>query len=635
MTTSSGTRLTEVRRRLAWYLHRARAMPLEELPFRVGEQVLRARGRKLVVAGAERDLGPRSDTSLSELILTWGHQPGVADFWEQQSEAVSGGEILVFGHAWAVTPDGTPDWEVDPITGFRWPQDYCFDVPLLPAAAEPVEVKYVWELGRLLYLLPVAADAVHRHDEEVSRLCRRHLRSWIEAHPPHRGVVWRSGIELAHRILVFVLVLEMTSSVSGRDPALEVLVGRAVAGHAAWIRRFPSRYSSANNHRVTELIGLLIAGTAYPQLAGADELERCWAELEAVTLRQFHSDGVPAEQATMYAFQVLEWLAVGLRLARRQGRQWSAGTRERIHRASGFLTAVTDGSGNAVRIGDDDDSRLLTAALPHKDLPRAALALVAGEVDVPVPTASRGLATFVDGGYTVWRSESAEEEILWVLDHAPLGMGHLAAHAHADTLAVFLHVGGRPVLVDAGTYLYHSGGDWRDQLRRTPEHNTLTVEGQDSSLIAGAFSWRRGHRAEGRLVSAAASAGQWSVEADHRGYVERFGVVHRRTLEGLTAHSFRLTDRLEGGRGELALRWSLLLAPGLSVTRTNDGWSVRSDSTDLLTLAIPREWRAAMREESAWYSPAFGRLDRTCRLALEGRLRGSSTLSVAIEVLAT
>lgn len=92
-----------------------------------------------------------------------------------------------------------------------------------------------------------------------------------------------------------------------------------------------------------------------------------------------------------------------------------------------------------------------------------------------MPQACPGLSAFADGGYSVWRSGSAAEEILWVLDHGPLGMGNLAAHAHANTLAVYLHVGGRPLFVDAGTYLYHSEGGWRDQVRRTAEHNTVAV----------------------------------------------------------------------------------------------------------------------------------------------------------------
>jgi hypothetical protein len=617
--------------RPAWYLHRLKAMPPEELPFRVSEQVQRALGRRPIDTSGLPVL-KRTDTCLAESILKWGRQPGVVAYWAEQTAAVSQGEIRVFGHRWATTSEGIPDWDVDPLTGYRWPQDYCFNVSLAPKTARPVEVKFVWELNRLIYLLPVAAHAASQSDDQARQLCRSHLKAWILTHPPRRGVQWRSGIELAIRVLVFVLVLEMTTSDPEADPALEAMVSCAVAEHADWIRRFPSRYSSANNHRVAELAGLLIAASAYPQIARADEVDRWWTELEAVVLLQFHADGVPAEQATMYALLVLEWVSICLHLARRQGRHLAAETRERISFAASFLGAVTDVGGNVVRFGDDDDSRLLTAARPHGDLPRAVLGLVAEGLGVPLPETCPGLWTFADGGYTVWRSGSAAGEILWVLDHGALGMGHLAAHAHADTLAVYLHVGGRPVFVDAGTYLYHSGGGWRDQLRRTVEHNTVAVGAQDSSVMAGPFNWRRGHRAEGRLLSVTSSSNGWSVEADHRGYDKRYGIVHRRFLEGLGPRSFRLRDCLEGGSAAVSFRWSLLVAPGLEVIPAAGGWLVREDETDLLMVAIPRQWRASVREESAWCSPAFGRIKATSRLVIEGDVDGTSLIEIGITV---
>lgn len=606
-------------------------MPAEEIPFRVGEQVQRTLGR-LSPDAAPPPAGNRVDTGLAELVLGWGRRAGVVDYWAEQATAVAQGDVTVFGRRCATTPGGIPDWDVDPMTGYRWPQNYCFDVRLTPGTSPPVEVKYVWELNRLVYLIPAAAHAASTGDEQVSQLCRAHLEDWIRTHPARRGVGWRSGIELAIRVLAIVTVLELTTTDPGAEPALEALAGRTVADHADWIRRFPSRYSSANNHRVAELAGLLIAASAYPDLAPAAEVDGWWTEFEATVLLQFHADGVPAEQATMYALLVLEWVAICLRLARREGREVSADVRERVASAAGFVVAVTDVGGHVVRFGDDDDSRLLTAALPHDDLPGAVLGLVAEGLGVPVPLARPGLFTYAEGGYTVWRAGTAADEVLWVLDHGVLGMGNLAAHAHADTLAVYLHLGGRPVLIDAGTYLYHSDGGWRDRLRRTEEHNTVAVGLQDSSVMVGPFNWRQGARAVGRLVTATSSAEQWCVEAEHHGYATRYGIVHRRFLRGFGSRSFRLSDCLEGGTAGLPFRWSLLVAPGLEVSTTASGWRVRADGTDLLEVSVPRRWNSLVDMEPAWCSPTFGSLEPTSRLMVVGDVAGTSSTNIDISI---
>jgi hypothetical protein len=617
-------------------------MPARELPHRVAEQAARLTGR-LPRAARPGPAGTRVTCGLGELVLGWRGEPGVAAFWREQAADVGAGVVRVFDQVWPVAADGTPDWDLDPRTGYRWPADYCFDVPLVPRdAGGPVEVKYVWELSRLVHLLPVAAHAAAAADEDARRTCERHLRSWLAAHPPRRGVAWRSGIELAIRVLSMVTLLELLDR--PRDGDLEAAVGRAVAEHVAWLRRFPSRHSSANNHRVAELTGLLVAAAAYPGLVEPAEADASAAELAATALDQFHEDGVPAEQATAYGLLVLEWLAVALHLAAVRGRPLPAAVRERVGAAAGFLATVVDGAGAHVRIGDDDDSRLLTAARPHADLARAVLGLVAAVPGGTPGRAAPGLTTFAAGGCTVWREAEGDAEVLWVLDHGPLGMGSLAAHAHADTLAVSLHAAGRAVLVDAGTYLYHGAGTWRDALRDTAAHNTLTVGGAGSSTPAGPFNWRRSHRARGRLVTAGGAPGRWCVVAEHDGYLASHGVLHRRTLAGLGGGRFRLTDRLvqPGARQAerlLPVTWSLLVAPGLRVEQTAAGWTVRDGAAPVARIGAPAGWArrtctGGPPASGGWCSPRFGVLEPATRLVLSGPLGTGEELQVDIAVSA-
>jgi hypothetical protein len=315
----------------------------------------------------------------------------------------------------------------------------------------------------------------------------------------------------------------------------------------------------------------------------------------------------------------------------------SPATRERLKAAAGFAASVVDLAGQPVRFGDDDEATLLTAARPRDDLPATVLALLARELGSDPPPAPTGLATFADGGYTVWRS-AGPDEVLWVLDHGRLGMGSLAAHGHADTLAVYLHYGGSPVFVDAGTYLYHAAGRWRDDLRSTAVHNTLLVNGTDSSTPAGPFNWRRSPRARGRLVSLTCGDPGWAAEVEHDGYVGRHGVTHRRSLESLSPSRFRLTDRLEGDC-TLPVRWSLLLAPGLVPAPLERGWLICQEGRPIVRIDTPPGWRTSLRSgekdgAGGWHSPSFGRLVPTHQLIVDGDLGCGGRLEVDITLLA-
>ena len=73
----------------------------------------------------------------------------------------------------------------------------------------------------------------------------------------------------------------------------------------------------------------------------------------------------------------------------------------------------------------------------------------------PVP---QGVMSFDKGGYSIMRHMFAGHGSMIMMDHGPLGYLSIAAHGHADALAIWWHIDGQPVLVDAGTYLYHAGG---------------------------------------------------------------------------------------------------------------------------------------------------------------------------------
>jgi hypothetical protein len=628
-----GAARSSTRAGAAWYVARLRAMPMAEVPFRVSEQLRRLSGR--IAAGPRiPDALRRQDTGLAELILSWGARPDVRAFWRTQADEVGDGRVTAFGISWPTTPDGVPDWDIDPVTGHRWPDRYCFDVPLRPGRTD---VKNVWQLNRLQYLLPVAAHAATSADRYAADLCARHLQRWLDDHHPRRGVVWRSGIELAIRALSMVLILELTATVGADRDRLEWAAARSVLDHRDWLERFPSRYSSANNHRVAELVGLLIIGGAYPAAARPGDVDRWWHELDGLILRQIHPDGVPAEQSTAYATLVLEWLALSAALGPRLGQRFSPQAWRRITAAADFLDAVTDAAGNTVGIGDADESRLLTAALPADQHVRAVTGLVQRHLEPTGEHRHADIRCFAAGGYTVARTGESDGEALWVLDHGPLGFENLAAHAHADTLAVYLHCGGRPVFVDAGTFRYQGDAGWRGWFRGTAAHNTLTIGATDSSTPTGPFNWHPRRRARGRLIDVRSAGCGFQICAEHDGYLAGCGVLHRRTLLGAGGGRYRLSDTVTGTE-PVPVIWSLLVAPGLTVRESRVGWVISDGGVPLVRVDVPTGWSAHVARGTSdpalgWCAPSYGRLTPAPQLLLRGELGGARTLDVDITLL--
>lgn len=131
----------------------------------------------------------------------------------------------------------------------------------------------------------------------------------------------------------------------------------------------------------------------------------------------------------------------------------------------------------------------------------------------------------------------------------------LPAHAHADTLSCVVHVDGAPLLVETGTSTY-ARGPMRDYERSTAAHNTVDMDGANSTEVWGAFRAARRARVHG--VSARAEPGAVTVQAAHDGYRRLPGhPLHRRSWS-LTAAGLDVEDVVTGrGRHSVTVHWHL------------------------------------------------------------------------------
>jgi len=162
---------------------------------------------------------------------------------------------------------------------------------------------------------------------------------------------------------------------------------------------------------------------------------------------------------------------------------------------------------------------------------------------------------FPDGGYYILGSRFGEaDELRLIADAGPLGYLSIAAHGHADALAIVLSIAGREILIDPGTYAYHTKPVWRQYFRGTGAHNTVRVDGEDQSVQGGNFMWLRHARARRLEFQPGADGGLFAGE--HDGYMRLPDpVLHRRTVR-LDAAGVEIIDRLQcDGRHTIERCW--------------------------------------------------------------------------------
>jgi len=570
---------------LGWYWNRLRLMSPAELLYRVQQ----ASGK--LMAGARAAPPPVPAPSTARFGRPWCAQwpTGVgARPHLEAADAVLAGRWNVF--ALRAAPLGFPPrWNTDPQTGTHAPMTLGKRLNYRDERLVG-NIKYLWEPSRHLELSTLAQAWHLSGERRYLDGCRLLLQSWLDQCPYPLGVHWASSLELAIRLLNWATSWHLLGG--AESPLFEGENGQAlkqrwlesVYRHATFIQSYFSRYSSANNHLLGEYMGLFIAGITWPCWPQAqrwrDEGQRGF---EREALLQNFEDGVNREQAVYYHHEVADMMLLCGLHGRANGVEFSPAYWQRLQSMLGFLHAVRDAGGHVPMIGDADDalmvrfdprpdfdpydSLLATGALlfgrpewhpaPHQD--RKTRWLLG---DLPAAAPGVGMqpshtTAFPQGGYWVLtHPRGAADEIHVVADAGPLGYLSIAAHGHADALSFVMSVAGQELLVDPGTYAYHTQAVWRNYFRGTSAHNTLRVDGVDQSQIGGNFMWLAKANARCTAYQDETTGVRWAAE--HDGYRRlRDPVMHQRELLLDRAQRvLTVTDRvLCKGEHEVELFW--------------------------------------------------------------------------------
>ena len=155
-----------------------------------------------------------------------------------------------------------------------------------------------------------------------------------------------------------------------------------------------------------------------------------------------------------------------------------------------------------------------------------------------------------------------------ITDVGDLGFGSLAAHGHADALALLLDVGARTLLRDSGTgsYALSSG---REEFRSTAAHNTVVVDGESQARSHGAHLW--GRRFQTTLEATVVTPTLDYVRASHDGYRSSPSVAdHARSVTYVKPDLLVVLDRVRAEREcDATLFWQL--CPGDEPARLGGG----------------------------------------------------------------
>jgi uncharacterized heparinase superfamily protein len=440
---------------------------------------------------------------------------------------------------------------------------------LLPGGWDDPSIDLLWRYNLHYFDDLNAADCGQR-----AAIHRELIAAWIAGNPPGRGTGW-APYPVSLRIVNWI-----KWALAGNDPGPAALLSLAV--QARWLSR-RLEFHLLGNHLFANAKALVFAGCFFEGPEADSWFAAGSGILQRETPEQFLGDGGHFELSPMYHALAVEDLLDIMNVFRWSGRRSGVDLDARAAAGLQWLDAMRHPDGEIAFFND--------AAFGIAPRP-AAILVYAGELGVAQPGEPRALTHLRESGFV--RVKNGEAILL--ADVGQVGPDYIPGHAHADSLTFELSLLGRRVIVNSGTSTYKVGRE-RSAERGTAAHNTVVVDGRNSSDVWGSF--RVGRRA--RPLEVSVREKPTIISASHDGYAQTGGPLHRRSWECET-NRMVVTDTLVGRFTSAEARFHL--HPSVAVT-----------SADANTISLSFEGgRAAIRTEGAslrivdeaWH-PEFGR----------------------------
>ena len=437
----------------------------------------------------------------------------------------------------------------------------------------------------------------------------RLIARWITENPPGFGAGWEP-YPLSLRIVNWIKWEWSGFSLS--DAAVHSL-----AVQARYLRG-RLEYHLLGNHLLANAKALVFAGLFFEGDESRKWLDLGLGILESELTEQILADGGHFERSPMYHSivfgDVLDLLAMSRVfpsvLPPRAFERWT----EVAGRMFTWLAAMCHPDGDIAFFNDSVFGIALTPAQ---------LGACARTLGLPINAPPDDeILRLEPSGYVRIR----RDRLQIIFDAAPVGADYIPGHAHADTLSFELSLGTERVLSNSGISTYNVGPR-RAWQRSTAAHNTVEIDGEDSSEMWSAFRVARRARPFDLTVERSETA--LRVACSHDGYQRLEGKpIHRRTIE-LGERVLRVSDSISGTGNHLAAG-RFHFHPGIRIQETTAGdW--------MIFLPQGTRWRMVGRNglqltrEEGEYSPEFGK--STVRPVLVWRIEGQLPIDAVVEIL--
>lgn len=459
-----------------------------------------------------------------------------------------------------------PDWLRNPATGEEFPYS---DFPWykIPDFDENVgDIKYIWELSRFSWVLPMAQRARNGDNVSLARL-NAWISDWNDKNPSYFGPNWKCAQEASIRLMNVAIA----SLILGQARNTEYALLKFVKIHLQRIvQTLPYARAQKNNHATSEAAALFIGGSWLEKnghAKGSKYSKLGRRHLERLVATLVEPDGSFSQHSVNYHRVFLDTVSM-VELWRRNLSLPAFSDRfmARSKAAAEWLRYfIFSSNGDTPNLGANDGARLLqlgeTRYRDYRQSAQLGAALFESKRAFDDPECDNHLAwlgierprekvkrscvkIFPKGSYVI-----ANKNGISAMLRLPR---RKFRPSHCDALHLDIWFDGQPRFVDGGSYSYNSGLEWHEYFTGVESHNTVQFDQEGQMPRLGRFLF--GDWIECKIENTSGARENFIHIAAK--YSTRNKRNHYRAFE-ISDNQLKVIDEISGFKNTACLRWRL------------------------------------------------------------------------------
>lgn len=612
--------------KLRWYINRFKSMEIREVLWRVSQKKLAINEKKRYGDGEFTIISNLINKELSNLKNSFDHNKfGLNTLNNNYTIKNSIDLFNKFDYEKYKFL-----WDAGFNTEYSWEKEFSYDLDYKQRDSIG-DARINWELNRHYQFTILAKNYYVTREEKYIDELEKLFYDWNNKNPFLIGISWTSVMEVAIRAFSWMIALVFLekSEIMDRKIINDFKIG--IINMIEYVDNHHSKYSSANNHLIIEMVVLGMGGVLFQYDYW---YKKAIDILDYEIFKQNTEDGVNKECSIHYQSFVMEGLLLLMTIMDKNNMKYPVAWKNLIDKMSQFIADNMDQNYKVSNLGDSDEGKILDLCGESFNHYKYVLELSSillkkkyvnlkkaheniywlfceEDIDMVEDIYDNSVSKCYEiGGYTIMKSKaSSKNKVIIVIDHADLGYGSIAAHGHADALSFTMNVNGNNIFIDPGTYIYHIDIESRNYFRKTINHNTISFNDKDQSEMLGAFLW--GKKANSILHEYSLNNDSEVLIVSQDGYSPD---NHKRQFNYNRENKVTIKDYISGK----SIKWTntLILDPSIEIVDLLDNKIVLSNKINTIHLSVNNELKIEIEE--VWISEVYGNKTKSKALKIKG-----------------